>query len=83
MSRTSRLAGLMTALVAWPGSGHANNLLMLDATEPSGASAFAGTAFFSLQYLATQDTPLLAGGWRGQPDQFNRFAPDYDGGRIA
>jgi len=83
VSRTLRLASLLTAVLAWPDIGHATNWLMLDATEPPGAPAFAGTAFLSLQYLATNDTPLLAGRWRGQPDQFNRFAPDYAGGRVA
>lgn len=58
------------------------NWLMMDAVEPAGAPEFSGMLSASLEYQATQDTPLLAGAWRGQPDQFNRFAPRFADGSV-
>jgi hypothetical protein len=58
------------------------NWLMTDAVEPEGAPPISGNVSASLEYQATRDTPLLAGAWRGQPDQFNRFAPRYADGEV-
>jgi hypothetical protein len=68
--------------LAVPIKGYCTDWLMLDATEPVKAPPVAGSLSFSLQYQASNDTPLLAGPWRGQPDQFNRFAPRYANGRV-
>ena len=58
------------------------NRIMSDAVEPNGAPTFGGNLFGVLEYQATRDTPLEAGRWRGQPDQFNRFSPRYADGEV-
>ena len=58
------------------------NWLIIEATEPAEAPRFGAYAAISLEYQATQDTPLLAGAWSGQADQFNRFAPNYASGHV-
>ena len=68
--------------LALPLTGYCANWLMLEATEPNGAPALAFNAAISVEYQASRDTPLLAGAWRGQPDQFNRFAPHYASGEV-
>lgn len=65
-----------------PMSSWGANWLMLDATEPANAPVLAASAFASIEYQASRDTRLLAGGWSGQPDQFNRFAPRYADGSV-
>lgn len=65
-----------------PVSGYAANWLMLEATEPESALALSGYAAISLEYQASHDTPLLAGPWAGQPDQFNRFATRFADGSV-
>jgi hypothetical protein len=67
---------------AMPVRGYAANWLMLDAVEPESAPALSGYAAISLEYQASRDTPLLVGAWRGQPDQFNRFAPRFADGEV-
>ena len=64
------------------GQAKTQNWLMMDAVEPEGAPKFSATVSASLEYQTTQDTPLLAGPWSGQPDQFNRFAPRYGDGAV-
>ena len=64
------------------GPAKTQNWLMMDAVEPEGAPKFSATVSASLEYQTTQDTPLLAGPWSGQPDQFNRFAPRYGDGAV-
>jgi hypothetical protein len=78
------LASSVVAVLALavPLKGYCTDWLMLDATEPVKAPPVAGSLSISLQYQASNDTPLLAGPWRGQPDQFNRFAPRYANGRV-
>jgi len=67
---------------AMPGVAHAANWLMMEATEPAAAPRLGAYATVSVEYQASRDTPLLAGAWRGQPDQFNRFAPRYADGEV-
>ncbi|MCQ2036327.1 hypothetical protein [Stutzerimonas kunmingensis] len=68
--------------LALPFDGYAANWLMLDASEPEDAPAFRGSMAISIEYQASNDTPLLAGAWKGQPDQFNRFAPRFVDGEV-
>lgn len=75
-----RLAWALFAAVTGP--AHATNWLALEATEPPGAPKFAAYAALGAEYQASRDTPLLAGAWSGQPDQFNRFAPRYASGEV-
>lgn len=65
-----------------PGALRTQNWLMSDAVEPAGAPAFSGAVFASVEYQASRDTPLLAGPWLGQPDQFNRFGPRFASGDV-
>jgi hypothetical protein len=74
------LAWTLFAGVAWP--VHATNWLLLEATEPPNAPKFGSYSALSVEYQASRDTPLLAGAWSGQPDQFNRFAPRYARGEV-
>lgn len=74
------LVWALFAAVALP--VHASNWLVLDATEPPGAPKLGLYAAVSIEYQASGDTPLLAGAWSGQPDQFNRFGPRYSSGEI-
>ena len=60
----------------------AANWLLIDATESPTAPAIGAYGALRVEYLASHDTPLLAGAWTGQPDQFNRFAPRFDSGRV-
>lgn len=68
--------------VAMPVPSYATNWLMIEATEPEDAPSVRLNAAISIEYQASRDTPLLAGAWRGQPDQFNRFAPRYPSGEV-
>ena len=68
--------------LALTGTAYGTNWLMLDATVPPATPALTGSLFASVEYQASQDTPLLAGPWAGQPDQFNRFAPNYEDGEV-
>lgn len=77
------IGATLTLLVyAIPGAGQAANWLMMEATEPEAAPALSGYAAISLEYQASRDTPLHAGVWRGQPDQFNHFAPRFSDGKV-
>lgn len=81
-------AGLTAALCSAVSAGsdaaptRTLNWLMTDAVEPEGAPPFKGTVFASFEFQASQDTPILAGPWSGQPDQFNRFAPRFADGQV-
>lgn len=86
--RASALIGTLAPIASLiGGAGQADDLqtlnwLMNDAVEPVGAPAFSAALFANVEYQATQDTPLLAGPWSGQPDLFNRFAPRFDDGQV-
>ena len=75
-----RLGCVLFAAVGLP--ANAANWLLLEATEPPAAPDLAGYAALSVEYQKSSDTPLLAGGWSGQPDQFNRFAPRFAHGEV-
>ena len=72
----------MALCLAMPCAGQSANWLMADATEPVDAGPLTAYASISVEYQASQDTPLLAGAWRGQADLFNRFAPRYADGKV-
>jgi hypothetical protein len=74
------LGGVLFAGITLP--ANAANWLLLEATEPPAAPNLASYAALSVEYQASQDTPLLAGAWSGQPDQFNRFAPRFARGKV-
>lgn len=76
---------LIASLIGAParaGDVQTLNWLKTDAVEPAGAPAFNAALFANIEVQSSQDTPLLAGPWRGQPDLFNRFAPRFDDGQV-